>query len=155
MLIDLLADHPEYISILAPALVDHWRFASPEDTIAAREAKLREHTNRETFPLAWVAHVDGELLGTAALRLSDLPGREDLTPWLGGVFVMPKFRRRGIGSALCAAVESCARLGGIRTLYLFTLDQQHLYSHLGWRVFERATWHGHVGEIMAKEIYAV
>jgi GNAT superfamily N-acetyltransferase len=53
--------------------------------------------NRDELPIAWVAHANGQLLGTAALRVHDLEGREDLTPWLGGVFVDSEFRGRGIG----------------------------------------------------------
>ena len=56
--------------------------------------------NRDQLPIAWVAHANGQLLGTAALRVHDLEGREDLTPWLGGVFVASHFRRRGISAAL-------------------------------------------------------
>ena len=66
--------------------------------------------NRDQLPIAWVAHANGQLLGTAALRVHDLEGREDLTPWLGGVFVGSQFRRRGIGAALCATVEEAARI---------------------------------------------
>ena len=61
--------------------------------------------NRDELPIAWVAHANGQLFGTAALRVHDLEGREDLTPWLGGVFVGSHFRRRGIGAALCATVK--------------------------------------------------
>lgn len=155
MRIDLLADYPEYIPVLAPALLDHWRFALPEDTLEVRIAKLRGHTNRTALPIAWVAHADDVVFGTAALRINDLEGREDLTPWLGGVFVLPAFRRRGIGSALCAAVEAHARRTGVGTLYLFTLDHQHLYARLGWGMFGRATWRGHDSDIMVKELHAV
>jgi GNAT superfamily N-acetyltransferase len=61
-----------------------------------------------------------ELLPCACMILRD----EDLTPWLGGVFVGSHFRRRGIGAALCATVKDEARSRKIETLYLFTLDKQ-------------------------------
>jgi N-acetylglutamate synthase-like GNAT family acetyltransferase len=98
--------------------------------------------NRDKLPIAWVAHASGQLLGSAALRVHDLEGREDLTPWLGGVFVGSHFRRRGIGAAaLCATVEDEARSRGIQTLYLFTLDKQAWYSRLGWTVLAPCVWH--------------
>ena len=108
--------------------------------------------NRDKLPIAWVAHANGQLLGTAALRVHDLEGREDLTPWLGGVFVGSHFRRRGIGAALCAAVEDEARSRGIQTLYLFTLDKQAWYSRLGWTAIGPCVWQERPGDIMCKQL---
>src|SRR5690348_10302966 len=103
--IDYLADHPQYLPQLTQWLFEEWGHILNEQTPEPRMKKLQAHMNRDKLPIAWVAHVDGQLLGTAALRIHDLETREDLTPWLGGVFVGPEFRRRGIGEALCATVE--------------------------------------------------
>ena len=107
--INYLIEHPEYIPQLAQWLFEQWDGILGEGTPEPRIKKLKAHMNRDRLPIAWVAHANGQLLGTAALRVHDLEGREDLTPWLGGVFVGSHFRRRGIGAALCAAVEDAAR----------------------------------------------
>lgn len=150
MRIDFLADYPEYVASLAPALVEHWRFAFPDDTVDTRRGKLRQHLSRDVLPIAWAAHDHGEVYGTAALRECDLKGHEQFTPWLGGVFVLPDFRGKGIGSALCAAVEHHAGRTDICKLYLFTLDQQPLYSRLGWRALHPVIWRGFDGLLMEK-----
>ena len=106
--ISYLIEHPKYISQLAQWLFEQWGSILGEETPEARIKKLKTHMNRDKLPVAWVAHANGQLLGTAALRVHDLEGREDLTPWLGGVFVDSHFRRQGIGAALCAAVEDGA-----------------------------------------------
>ncbi len=143
--IKYLIDHPEYIPQLAEWLFKQWGSTlgerTPEDRIK---------------PIAWVAHANGQLLGTAALRVHDFKAREDLTPWLGGVFVGPHFRRQGIGAALCATVEDEARSRGIQTLYLFTLDKQAWYSRLGWTLLAPSVWHP-VGpvDIMRKPLQTV
>jgi GNAT superfamily N-acetyltransferase len=154
MRIDNLADHPELITPLAQALLEEYRALRPEDTIHTRTAKLRAHLNRDTLPIAWVAHGEGQALGTAALRVHDLEGREDLTPWLGGVFVLPQHRRRGIGQALCAVVEEKAASLAVSALYLFTLDRQAWYARLGWSLLAPCTWRGHPGDIMCKRLPA-
>ncbi|PYJ31049.1 MAG: GNAT family N-acetyltransferase [Verrucomicrobia bacterium] len=152
--ISYLIDHPEYIPQLAQWLFEQWGSVLGEKTLEVRIKKLKAHMNRDELPIAWVAHANGQVLGTAALRVHDLDGREDLTPWLGGVFVGSEFRRRGIGEALCAAVEDAVRERGIQTLYLFTLDKQAWYSRLGWTMLEPCVWHQRPGDIMCKQLRA-
>ena len=148
--INYLVERPEYIPQLAQWLFEQWGSILGEETPEARIKKLNAHMNRDQLPIAWVAHANGQLFGTAALRVHDLEGREDLTPWLGGVFVGAQFRRRGIGAALCVTVEEAARTRGIQTLYLFTLDKQAWYSRQGWTVLAPCVWHEQPGDIMSK-----
>ncbi|MBO0694811.1 MAG: GNAT family N-acetyltransferase [Verrucomicrobia bacterium] len=150
--ISYLIDHPEYIPQLAQWLFEQWDFILGEKTPETRIEKLKAHMNRDELPIAWVAHAEGQLLGTAALRVHDLEGHEDLTPWLGGVFIGAQFRRRGIGAALCAHVEDEARRREVQTLYLFTLDKQAWYSRMGWRILGPCLWHERPGDIMCKQL---
>ena len=107
--ISYLIEHPEYVPQLAQGLFEQWDFILGEKNPETRIEELREHMNRDELPIAWVAHGNGQLFGTAAIRVDGLEGREDLTPWLSGVFVGSHFRRRGIGAALCATWRT--RLG--------------------------------------------
>lgn len=151
--ISYLADHPEFIKILAPWICEHWTQLLIDETIDSRVVKLRKHLNKETLPIALVAHSGKEVYGTAALRINDLPGREDLTPWLGGVFVGEPFRCNGIGERLCIAVEEKAKsLFLNKPLYLFTLDKQVWYQKLGWSMYEPCNWCGHKGDILVKHL---
>src|SRR6266550_7913825 len=150
--ISYLIEHPEYIPQLAKWLFERWDSTLSEKSPEARIRKLKTHMNRDKLPIAWVAHADGQLLGTVALRLHDLERREDLTPWLSKVFVGSHFRRHGIGTALCAAVENEARSRSIHTLYLFTLDKQAWYSRLGWSIIGPCVWHQRAGDIMCKSL---
>ena len=150
--ISYLVDYPEYVPQLAQWLFEEWGAILGEKTLEARIKKLKAHMNGDQLPIAWVAHANGQLLGSAALRVHDLEGREDLTPWLGGVFEGAQFRRHGIGEALCATVENAARSRGIQTLYLFTLDKQTWYSRRGWTVLAPCVWHERPGDIMSKRL---
>ena len=150
--ISYLIDHPEYVPQLALWLFNQWDSILGEKSPETRIRKLQAHMNRDEMPIAWVAHADGQLFGTAALRVHDLEEREDLTPWLGGVFVGSDFRRRGIGTALCTSVEDAARSRGVQTLYLFTLDKQAWYARLGWTLLSPCVWHERPGDIMCKQL---
>src|SRR5580658_7388454 len=122
MTISYLIDHPDFVSVLAPEIAAHWRPYLPDETVERRVVKLRAHMSTKTLPMAWVAHNEGEVLGTAALRVHDLEGREDLTPWLGGVFVRRQFRGQGVASELCRVAEERAWALGFDRLFLFTLE---------------------------------
>jgi predicted N-acetyltransferase YhbS len=152
MQISYLADHSNYLPQLAQWQFEEWDSILGEGSIEPRIAKLKTHLNREKLPIAWVAHANGQLLGSAALRVNDIEGHEDLTPWLGGVIVGSQFRRHGIGATLCGVVEDHARSLGINTLYLFTLDKQPWYSRMGWTAFSPCVWHGRSGLIMRKQL---
>jgi GNAT superfamily N-acetyltransferase len=150
--ISYLIEHPEYVPQLAQWLFEQWDFIRCEKNRETRIEELREHMNRDELPIAWVAHGNGQLLGTAALRVDGPEGREDLTPWLSGVFVGSHFRRRGIGAALCAHVEDEARSREIHALYLFTLDKQAWFSRMGWTILGPCLWHERPGDIMCKQL---
>ena len=150
MRISYLKDRPELGAQLIPGLLEHWRYVFPEDTAQARSLRLQNHCNYDTLPIAWVAHEGDVALGTAALRITDLDGREDLGPWLGGVYTEPHARRRGVASQLCRVAEAKAARMGLHKLYLFTHGQESLYARLGWQQLEPAVWHGHPCSIMWK-----
>jgi predicted N-acetyltransferase YhbS len=150
--IDLLADRPDDLETLAVPMFEYWRRVPTDDTLAARRERLREHLNRSELPIAWVAHDNGTVLGTAALRANDLPEYPQLTPWLSGVFVLPEHSGRGVGSALCRHVEVQAAQLGYSRLYLFTLDHQSLYNRLGWSFLYKGTWQGLYVDVMCKSI---
>ena len=71
---------------------------------------------------------------------------------LSGVFVLPEYQRRGVGTALCRHVEACAVQMGTKRLYLFTLDQQALYERRGWLYLDKGTWMGVSADVMTKSV---
>jgi N-acetylglutamate synthase-like GNAT family acetyltransferase len=149
-----LADHPEYVADLAPWLHAEWGWFTPGSTLDGRLAKLREHLNRDELPLAVIAHANGVLLGTAALRAQDMDTRTDLTPWLASVYVAPAARERGVGARLVARVEAEARRLGFRTLHLVTFDKASYYAKRGWQELERTRYRDEPVVIMWKALAA-
>jgi len=137
MEIRFLAEHPELVPTIAQWLHREWGYYDPHQTLETKISALSEQLQTNSLPLALVAMVRDQPVGTASLRLDDLPDRPDLSPWLAGVYVVPEHRNKGIASALCKRIAAEASRLGIVQLYLCTEDQENLYRKLGWSVHER------------------
>lgn len=141
MKIEYLADHPEFVPLLARWQHREWAFLHPGETLQIRISQLENQLGHREIPTTLAAIEDGATLGSASLVTRDLETRPDLSPWLAGVFVGEQYRRRGIGSALVKRIMLEAEALGIRTLYLFTTDQEQLYARLGWKTFGQQIYH--------------
>ena len=141
--IEHLADHPDAIPTIARWHFDQWGRKSPTRNVASATARLRGHLRRDATPLTLVALQGGLVVGSAALVCQDMKdARPELSPWLADVFVDPARRRRGVASALVAALVAKARALGIETLHLYTPDQERLYARHGFAVRERIDYRG-------------
>ena len=65
---------------------------------------------------------------------------------LEAILVAPDFARRGIGTALLAALEAMARQAGLSRLTLSSsLNAVGFYNAAGYRAIEETTWHHPAG----------
>jgi predicted N-acetyltransferase YhbS len=136
MELDYLADHPEFVPVLAAWHHAEWaRYyaAWPLEQVAA---ELASHTGRCQVPTTFVAVGDGRPLGSASLIVADLDGWEHLSPWLASVFVAPDHRGQGIGKRLVERVAEEATRLGFPAVYLWTPGQRDYYERLGWECVE-------------------
>jgi GNAT superfamily N-acetyltransferase len=138
-----LADHPHLAPAIAQWHFSEWGHLYPDGTVDGWLDHIRMRMNVDRIPMTVVAHDDrGEPVGTAALVEHDMETRRELTPWLGGVYVVPAARRQGVASALVSDVMRRAEQLGARTLYLYTNAAEHLYRRLGWRQLSREPYMG-------------
>ncbi len=151
MNIAYLADHPHVAPVLAEWFYQEWAYLHPGRTQADVERAIAERANKDRIPLALVAFEGGELIGTVCLKVHE-GDRQDLTPWLAGLYVAKPWRGRGIGAALVAAIEKTARDLGKDRLYLYTPDAENFYARLEWQVRERTVYNGYPVVILQKEI---
>ncbi len=151
MRIEYLADHPEHVPALSRWFHAQWGwFLPPESSSETIADKFRTHLNREAPPIAFVALDGAELLGTASLRVHDMDVLTDLSPWLGGVYVAPAHRHKGVARRLVSAVERKAQELGYPSVHLFTFDQAPFYLSLQWKILARLEYRGHPVVVMHK-----
>jgi GNAT superfamily N-acetyltransferase len=147
-----LADHPDAVDPLARWHHAAWGHLIPDWTVAEAAAELAGHTGRRTAPTTVVAFADADLAGSASLLLEDMPGTPPYAPWLASVYVVPAFRRRGIGARMVTRVVEDARALGFSSLHLFTTEAEGWYASRGWRPRERFPYAGEAAVIMALDL---
>jgi GNAT superfamily N-acetyltransferase len=156
IIFDYLANWPNCIPELARHAYDEWRplFDTRDENYQDVLDSYLERANIDSLPLGLVALHDGKVIGTASLKVHDLNIRPELTPWLGGVFVNPQWRRQGIATQLIErAVEEAQRLH-LSDLYLWTPSAKSLYERLGWSEIERLKYCGYEISVMKRQISA-
>jgi N-acetylglutamate synthase-like GNAT family acetyltransferase len=104
----------------------------------AESAALAERVNRLTSSPAdrlVVAELDGHVVGLVSIHVSLVLEYDEPAAKLGALAVDERYRRRGIGEALVAAMEDEARVRGCRLIYLTSAqprsDAHAFYRRIG------------------------
>ena len=155
MKIEYLADHPDYLPVLARWHYEAFKRLDPQATVEKYIAKLQHTLRRGEIPVTFVALSGNTLLGSASLFHRDMSTREELMPWLAAVYVAPEYRRQGVGSALVRWAVVEAKGIGVEKLYLYTPDKEHFYAQLAWSVLERTEYRGWKVVIMEIDLTGV
>ena len=147
-----LSDDAGEISTVANWLYQEWGHLIEGRTLETANSKVKQSLSQDEIPMTLVCYLDGQLVGTAGIDHSDMSTYPELTPWMVSVYVTPPYRKKGIGTALCQRIiDEFARLD-IKTAYLFTPDQEHLYARLNWKTFLREEYRGEQVAIMKLDL---
>jgi len=153
MKIRSLADCPRLAPVIAQWHFAEWGHLYPGGTVAGWLDHVRTRMNTDRIPMTMVALDDGEEpVGTAALTERDMETRSELSPWLGGIYVVPAARGRGVASALVRELIGRAADLGVRDLYLYTNGAEGLYEKLGWKLLSREPYMGREVTVMTMPI---
>jgi GNAT superfamily N-acetyltransferase len=148
-----LQDHPQHCTTMATWLYEQFHYEYAEQSLAEWQAEFAAGQSNGAWP-SLVAVENGQLLGGAALAEEDLPGREDLGPWLACVFVTPAARGKGVAEVLIEGVCERARQQGVKRLYLHTQDRADYYAKRGWVAVETFVRWDKAQTLMAKDLQA-
>lgn len=140
VVIDLLANHPEYVEPLARLFYAQWPKSSVG--VEANVERFQTCSNRDRIPLALVAHRGATLLGTVSLLERSVSSHSHLMPWVAGLYVLPAARHAGVAMRLVAAAGDRALRLGHAVVYIGISAAQEQYEHHGWKPLGT----GHAGE---------
>lgn len=128
-----LAACPELIPLVSKWMWQQW---DKRHKRTLKEIIYRtEHSLTKKCPQTLIAFYDDKPAGTVSLWTTNHPYRQDMTPWLSYLLVLEKYRGKGVGQALQAALLTTAKKAGFKKVYLMT-DLKDYYEKAGWKFIE-------------------
>lgn len=144
----------KHVRAVAVLLNHEWGELSPWASLPEIEKRLAKQLDAPGVPFTLVALGDSDaLLGTASVKLFELPKHQDKVHWLGEVCVMARLRGQGVGSGLIRSCIAESKRLGLPILYLYTPDQQALYARLGWKELQSTFVNGENVSIMCLPLH--
>lgn len=110
MNIDIVPLHEckDAVEICAAWAFAEWGCYNSEMSLKSAVEYYQSTAVNDGLPFGWVAKIDGCVVGTITLKETEHPDRLDIGPWIGGVFVHPKYRGLGVAKKMCEFVEHAA-----------------------------------------------
>lgn len=105
-------------------------------------AALYQRTSTDALPLTLVLLDEQQVVAMGTLKLSEPGTHADLSPWIGGLYVLENYRGAGVGGQLLMALEQRARDLGIAQLYLSADTAVSFYLRHGWQELARVNSYG-------------
>lgn len=146
-----IAERPDLVPLVANWLWDAFWQPNGHRLEEVRDI-LADATAEIGTPQSFVLLAGEVPCGTASFMAADLEIRDDIGPWLAGLYVVPEARGQGCAQRLVAAVEEAARRAGDTSLYLYTSDAQGLYERLGWHRIEETVDNNRPVTIMRRDL---
>lgn len=134
-----LSDKPELLQVVAQWAYDQWWSSDPYKTVEMVAESWKKRIADKGIPLTIVGELDRKPIGMVSLVECDvgMEHRMELSPWVAAVYVVPSFRRKGVGGMLLKKITARAAAMSIPRVYLYTHDQSEFYKSHGWAILER------------------
>jgi GNAT superfamily N-acetyltransferase len=104
------ADHDTVTQLVETILAE---YGFPPAQVGSLQRDLERHAGRDASSGFWVAEIDGEIVGTVAIRPKD-----ERTCEVKRLYLRSDQRGRGLGQALYAHAEAFARAAGFERIWL-------------------------------------
>lgn len=148
----LLADRQDTIPMVAQWYYEEWGKV-PNNSVEKTIERIKGKLNHHKPPFHILAVTEERVLGVAQFKLSEMSIYPEKEFWLGSLFVAPKFRDCGVGSALAEKIAAIAKDFGVKELYLQTESMDGgLYKRLGWNVIETTEYNNVRVAVMIRQL---
>lgn len=135
MEIRLLADSRDDAPQVAKWYYEQWEINNPDSSVEKITEKILLGAQRDQLPIAFVVHLDGQLVGAGEVKYRELPQYPGFNHWLDGVYVPSEHRGKGISTLLINFANNTAKECGVKDLYLRCEEHNvKLYEKYGYKV---------------------
>ncbi len=135
MKISLLADYPAEIPRIAKWCFDEWAHKEPNVTLETVIKKISQSANRVEIPLAFIVHLEGELVGAGEIKYRELSEYSGFHYWLDGIYVPKVHRGTGISTVLIEYAKRKVKELKLPSLHLICVEHNvKLYESRGFRI---------------------
>jgi RimJ/RimL family protein N-acetyltransferase len=133
MRVELLNADSDLVDVVVRWHWHEWSDAYDNPNFDEWRARVRQRTNHDRVPFTFVAHFDGEPVGSLSVCDDDLDEQfADRGPWLSGMLVVGWARNMGVGRALLRVTEDHARSLDVAELWCSTAEAGAFYERCGW-----------------------
>ena len=136
---------PQWLSLIAGWHQEEW----PDNSLEQRLSRLQKHMGPEPTPVTFVLQYQSQPVATVSLVQYQRLGGYPASYWVANVYVIPSFRRQGLGAVLLQKVTAFAHQQAIPQLFLYTHDRKDFYLSQGWLVVSEKPDGDTVGTIMS------
>jgi len=134
------------------AICANWRHEAFGIPLPDSFRQLEELAARQDYEITLIAELGEYPAGICMFVRQELEFAHELSPWLASLYVVPAFRKNGIGRALVKAIEDYARNIGENRLHLYTIDADRFYLKCGWVQSERFEQGGETTVLMHRNL---
>jgi GNAT superfamily N-acetyltransferase len=96
---------------------------------------LVAHCTKDSIPAIYLAFDNEKPVGAVGLLRTDLLSRQEFTPWMAVLYVIPEYRGKGIAAQLQEHATGEAKRLGFTEIYLYT-KMTGFYEKTGWVYLE-------------------
>jgi GNAT superfamily N-acetyltransferase len=130
----------------------HTMWGSKDNYPFFKDAILHSTRGPKGLPRFYLLLKQEAIVGCIALVTNDFISRDDLCPWVAGIYVKKSERGRALGNFMMRHVENEAKAAGYNCVYL-TTDHDGYYEKYGWtRMEDGYDWSGKPSRIYRKAL---
>lgn len=112
-------EYPDSATEIAQWYYDEWAGPNPTKTVEQIALNVQKKAESDyQVPLSFVAHDGNTLIGVVEMKFRENKDYPEYVHWIGGVFVRPEYRGRGVCTSLINRVKQHSVLLGLEKLYL-------------------------------------